>query len=56
LQNASLSVTAGITRWKFGVVFLSCWGTCVSSPFSSLSVVFEGVLNGECMVEGMFGR
>jgi hypothetical protein len=55
LQNASVSFWAGITRWKFGVVFLSCGGTCAISPFSSRSVVFDGIVNGICIIEGIFG-
>lgn len=40
-------------RWKFGVVFLSCGGIDASSPFSSRNVVFEGFLNGVCMLDGV---
>jgi hypothetical protein len=56
LQNASVSFSADMMRWKFGVVFLSCGGTCSSSPFSSCSVVFEGVLNEDGIIEGIWWR
>jgi hypothetical protein len=56
LQKPFESRTEGVIRWKFGVVFLRFDGTWFISPFSSCSVVFEGVLNGECTIAGSFGR
>ena len=55
LQNSGLSFNELMMRWKFGVVFFKCAGTCSLSPFSSSSVRFDG-RNGELMIEGRFGR
>ena len=56
LQKPFVSLSEGMMRWKFGVVFLRFDGMWFISPFSSSSVVFEGVLNGEYMIAGSFGR
>lgn len=56
LQKPSVSRSDGMRRWKFAVVFLSFGGTWSSSPFSICSVVFEGVLKGECTISGKVGR
>jgi hypothetical protein len=56
LQNPSESRSEGMMRWKFGVVFLRFDGTWLISPFSSCNVVFDGILNGEWMIAGSFGR
>jgi hypothetical protein len=56
LQNSGLSSSAERTRWKFGDDFLSSGGGCLISPFSSSSVVLEGLRGVFVKYVGRCGR